>query len=158
MPRASAGLLPFVLTEDRPTVFLGRMGGPLWTRRPRAWTIIKGEHEGSEQSLAAAEREFFEETGVPAPAGPRIPLGEVRQSGGKQVTAWAVRIADVRDLEFVASGSFEMEWPPRSGRRQVFPELDGAAWHGVDAARELVVAAQVEFLDRLIGAVSPLSG
>lgn len=158
MPRTSAGVLPFVMTDDQPVVFLGHMGGPLWTRRPRGWTIVKGEYEGGEEALVAAEREFFEETGVPAPAGPRIPLGEVRQSGGKQVTAWAVRVLGAADLEFVSSGTFEMEWPPRSGRRQTFPELDRAQWHEVGAARELVVAAQVAFLDRLLVAVSPPSG
>lgn len=150
MARTSAGLLPFVRGEGGSThVFLGHMGGPLWTRRPRGWTIVKGEHGPDEEPLAAAEREWLEETGAPAPAGDRLPLGEIRQSGGKRVTAWAVEVGAPADVGFVASGVFEMEWPPRSGRRQSFPELDRAGWHELEGARELVVAAQTAFLDRL---------
>lgn len=151
MTRTSAGLLPFVRGEGGSAhVFLGHMGGPLWTRRPRGWTIVKGEHGPDEQPLAAAEREWLEETGAPAPAGVRVPLGEIRQSGGKRVTAWAIEVGAAADVVFVESGVFEMEWPPRSGRRQSFPELDRAGWHDLDSARELVVAAQTAFLDRLV--------
>lgn len=150
MARTSAGLLPFVRGEGGTSrVFLGHMGGPLWTRRPRGWTVIKGEVEPGEELLAAAEREFAEETGAPPPLGPRIPLGEIRQSGGKVVHAWAVPVTDPDSVRLVGCGSFEMEWPPRSGRRQSFPELDRAQWHDLDAARELVVAAQAAFFDRL---------
>lgn len=149
MPRTSAGLLPFVRTDEGVLVWLGHMGGPLWTRRPRGWTIVKGEVEPDEDLLAAAEREFTEETGSAAPAGPRLPLGQVRQSGGKVVHAWAIEVTKGADLPFVPSSSVEMEWPPRSGRRQSFPELDRAEWHDLDAARELMVAAQAAFLDRL---------
>lgn len=149
MPRTSAGVLPFVRTKGGTRVFLGHMGGPLWARRPRGWTVVKGEVEPDEDLLAAAEREFREEIGATAPKGPRIDLGDVRQSGGKVVHVWAVEVADETDVELVVSGTFEMEWPPRSGRRQSFPELDRAQWHDLDAARELVVAAQAAFLDRL---------
>ncbi|WP_068258541.1 NUDIX domain-containing protein [Janibacter limosus] len=149
MARTSAGLLPFVLESGDIRVFLGHMGGPLWSRRPRGWTVIKGEVEPGEELLAAAEREFAEETGVPPPLGPRVPLGEIRQSAGKVVHVWAVRVADPESVRLVCGGSFEMEWPPRSGRRQSFPELDRAQWHDLDAARELVVAAQAAFFDRL---------
>lgn len=135
-------------------VFLGHMGGPLWTRRPRGWTVIKGEVEPEEELLAAAEREFTEETGAAAPPGPRIPLGEIRQSGGKVVHAWAVRVSDPDSVRLVRTGSFEMEWPPRSGRRQSFPELDLAQWYDLDAARDLVVAAQTTFLDRVAEALA----
>lgn len=149
MPRTSAGLLPFVRGEGGIQVWLGHMGGPLWARRPRGWTIVKGEVEPDEDLLAAAEREFAEETGAPSPDGPRLPLGQVRQSGGKVVHAWAIEVAKGADVTLVESNSFEMEWPPRSGRRQAFPELDRGEWHDLDAARELVVAAQTAFLDRL---------
>lgn len=150
MARTSAGLLPFVRGEGGTSrVFLGHMGGPLWTRRPRGWTVIKGEVDPGEELLAAAEREFAEETGAPPPLGPRIPLGEIRQSGGKVVHAWAVRVSDTDSVRLVRSGTFEMEWPPRSGLRQSFPELDRAQWHDLKAARDLVVAAQAAFLDRL---------
>ena len=149
MPRTSAGLLPFVRGESGVRVWLGHMGGPLWARRPRGWTIVKGEVEPDEDLLAAAEREFAEETGAPAPTGPRLPLGQVRQSGGKVVHAWAIEVTKGADVTLVESNSFEMEWPPRSGRRQSFPELDRGEWHDIGAARELVVAAQTAFLDRL---------
>lgn len=154
MARTSAGLLPFVQDEGgTPHVFLGHMGGPLWSRRPRGWTVVKGEVDPDEDLLAAAEREFLEETGAPAPAGPRVPLGQVRQSGGKVVHVWAVEVDEPESVALVSPGTFEMEWPPRSGRRQVFPELDRAQWHDLDAARELVVAAQAAFLDRLLEAL-----
>ncbi len=148
MSRTSAGLLPFATAKGVPRVFLGRMGGPAWARRPRAWTVIKGEYQPGDDPLAAAEREFAEEVGVPAPAGPRLDLGEVRQSGGKRVRVWAV--ASEPTLAFVSSNLVEMQWPPRSGRLQVFPELDRAEWHDLDAAREIVVAAQAAFFDRLL--------
>ncbi|GAA8849646.1 NUDIX domain-containing protein [Helicobacter pylori] len=154
MPRTSAGLLPFVREEGATRVWLGHMGGPLWARRPRGWTIVKGEVEPDEDLLAAAEREFAEETGATAPDGPRLPLGQVRQSGGKVVHAWAIEVTKGADVTLVESNSFELEWPPRSGRRQSFPELDRGEWHDLDAARELVVAAQTAFLDRL-ESVSP---
>lgn len=148
MPRTSAGLLPFTTAKGVTRVFLGRMGGPAWTRRPRAWTVLKGEYHEGEDALAAAEREFAEEVGVAAPAGPRLDLGEVRQSGGKRVRVWAVSAEPA--LAFVSSNLVEMEWPPRSGRRVTFPEIDRAEWHDLDTAREIVVAAQAVFLDRLL--------
>ena len=155
MPRTSAGLLPFVCDERGCCVWLGHMGGPMWARRRRAWTIVKGEVEPGEDLLAAAEREFAEETGAPAPTGPRLPLGQVRQSGGKVVHAWAIEVATEPTkgdgLPFAPSETVEMEWPPRSGRRVTFPELDRVAWHDLDEARGLVVAAQEAFLDRLVG-------
>lgn len=148
MPRTSAGLLPFTTAKGVTRVFLGRMGGPAWARRARAWTVIKGEYGEDDEPLAAAEREFLEEIGVPAPGGPRLDLGEVRQSGGKRVRVWAVQ-ADP-SLAYVASNLVTMEWPPRSGRRVSFPEIECAEWCEVGRARQLVVAAQTAFLDRLV--------
>ncbi len=125
------------------------MGGPFWSRRPRAWSIVKGEYDPAvEDPVAAAEREFAEEIGVAAPAGERVDLGEVRQSGGKIVRVHAV--ATEADLAFVVSNTVEIEWPPRSGRRQRIPEVDRAEWLAVPEAREVLVAAQTEFLDRLL--------
>jgi predicted NUDIX family NTP pyrophosphohydrolase len=124
------------------------MGGPLWARRDaRAWSIPKGEPLPGEPLVDTARREFAEELGRPVPTGALVELGEVRQSGGKVVTAFAVRgDFDPADLN---SGTFELEWPPRSGRRQEFPELDRVAWFELDDARDRIVAAQAAFLDRL---------
>jgi predicted NUDIX family NTP pyrophosphohydrolase len=124
------------------------MGGPFWARKDeRAWSIPKGEHPDAEDALAAARREFAEETGTPPPDGPTLDLGEVRQSGGKRVTAWAVE-GDL-DLASVKSNTFLLEWPPRSGRRQEFPEIDRAGWFDLDTARRKIVKGQVALVDRL---------
>jgi predicted NUDIX family NTP pyrophosphohydrolase len=149
-PRRSAGLLVHRRDGDgRLQVLLGHMGGPFWVRKQeRAWSVPKGEHGPDEEPLAAAHREFLEETGLPVPDGEPVPLGMVRQSGGKEVTVWAVE-GDL-DAADAASNTFSMEWPRGSGRLQEFPELDRFAWVEVDAARELLVAGQVAFLDRLL--------
>jgi predicted NUDIX family NTP pyrophosphohydrolase len=147
-PRRSAGLLLFrEPSAGAVEVLLGHMGGPMWARRDRAWTVPKGEIDPDEDDLAAAEREFAEELGFAPPPGENVDLGEIRQKAGKVVVAWARR-ADP-DLSRFVSNTFEIEWPPRSGRRQAFPELDRVAWFPVDEARGLVVAAQVDLLDRL---------
>ncbi|WP_344005182.1 NUDIX domain-containing protein [Streptomyces thermocarboxydovorans] len=144
----SAGLLVFRRTGGGLEVLLGHMGGPFFARREAgAWTVIKGEYDPDEPAWEAARREFEEELGLPPPDGEAIPLGEVRQSGGKVVTAWAVE-GDV-DPAAIMPGTFEMEWPPRSGRMREFPELDRVAWFGLDRAREVIVKAQTAFLDRL---------
>ncbi|WP_432117540.1 NUDIX domain-containing protein [Streptomyces sp. bgisy032] len=146
--RRSAGLLLFRPGAEGREVLLGHMGGPFFARRDAgAWTVPKGEYEPGESPWAAARREFEEELGLPPPDGEAIDLGEVRQSGGKVVTAWALE-ADL-DPATIAPGTFRMEWPPRSGRFQEFPELDRVAWFGVDRAREVIVKAQTAFLDRL---------
>ncbi|MZF89021.1 NUDIX domain-containing protein [Streptomyces sp. SID5643] len=146
--KRSAGLLLFHATDDGLEVLLGHMGGPFFARRDAgAWTVIKGEYEPDEPAWEAARREFREELGLPPPDGEAIDLGEVRQTGGKVVTAWAVR-ADL-DPAAVVPGTFRMEWPPRSGRLQEFPELDRVAWFGLDRARAVIVKAQAAFLDRL---------
>ncbi|MFI9649522.1 NUDIX domain-containing protein [Streptomyces sp. NPDC052040] len=147
-PRRSAGLLLFRRTDAGLEVLLGHMGGPFFARRDAgAWTVPKGEYGPDEAPWEAARREFREELGLPPPEGDALALGEVRQSGGKVVTAWAVE----GDLDPAAAvpGTFTMEWPPRSGRLAEFPELDRVRWFGLEAAREVVVAAQAAFLDRL---------
>jgi predicted NUDIX family NTP pyrophosphohydrolase len=146
--KRSAGLLVYRRTTSGVEVLLGHMGGPFWARRDEgAWTVPKGEHEPDEQPEAAARREFEEELGHPPPDGELLPLGEVRQTGGKVVTVWAVE--GQVDPAAVVPGTFEMEWPRGTGRLQTFPELDRVAWWGVDEARARLVTAQRAFLDRL---------
>ncbi len=129
-------------------VLLGHMGGPFWQRRQEgAWTIPKGEVEPGEEPLAVARREFHEELGKPVPPGDLVDLGEVRQAGGKVVRAWAVE-GDL-DAEAIVSNTFELEWPPKSGRIQSFPEIDRAAWFDLESARAVIVAGQRPLLDRL---------
>ncbi|MFE2281706.1 NUDIX domain-containing protein [Streptomyces sp. NPDC059454] len=144
----SAGLLLFRHTGQGIEVLLGHMGGPFFARRETgAWTVPKGEYDPDEPAWEAARREFREELGLPPPDGEALPLGEVRQSGGKTVTAWAVE-ADL-DPATVVPGTFAMEWPPKSGRIREFPELDRVAWFPLERAREVIVSAQAAFLDRL---------
>ena len=146
--RRSAGLLLFRRTDDGLEVLLGHMGGPFFAKREAgAWTVPKGEYEPDEPVWDAARREFQEELGLPPPDGEAVALGEVRQTNGKIVTAWAIE-ADL-DPATVVPGTFRMEWPPKSGRLQEFPELDRVAWFGLDRARSAIVKAQTAFLDRL---------
>ncbi|MFF5957966.1 NUDIX domain-containing protein [Streptomyces luteogriseus] len=146
--KRSAGLLLFHPGDDGLDVLLGHMGGPFFARRDAgAWTVIKGEYEPDEPAWEAARREFQEEVGLPPPDGEAIDLGEVRQTNGKIVTAWAIR-ADL-DPATIRPGTFRMQWPPKSGRLQEFPELDRVAWFGLDRARAVIVKAQAAFLDRL---------
>ncbi|KOG38577.1 NUDIX domain-containing protein [Streptomyces resistomycificus] len=146
--RRSAGLLLFRHTGHGLEVLLGHMGGPFFARRDAgAWTVPKGEYEADEPAWDAARREFREELGLPAPDGTALPLGEVRQTNGKVVTAWAIE-ADL-DPATVVPGTFRMEWPPKSGRIEEFPELDRVRWFGLDDGRAVIVKAQAAFLDRL---------
>ncbi|MCD9878731.1 NUDIX domain-containing protein [Streptomyces guryensis] len=147
--RRSAGLLLFRHTEVGLEVLLGHMGGPFFAKRDAgAWTVPKGEYEPEEETAwDAARREFQEELGLAPPEGAPVALGEVRQTGGKTVTAWAVE-ADL-DPATIAPGTFRMEWPPRSGQTREFPELDRVEWFGLDRARDVIVKAQSAFLDRL---------
>ena len=151
--RRSAGLLLFRRREgDDLEVLLVHPGGPFWaTRDLGAWSIPKGECEDGEDPRATAWREFAEELGTPAPEGESLELGEVRQKAGKTVVAWG--IAGDLDPEQITSNTFTMEWPPRSGRSQVFPEVDRAGWFGMAEARERINPAQVALLDRLGEAV-----
>lgn len=146
--KRSAGLLLFRHTDRGLEVLLGHMGGPLFARRDAgAWSVPKGEYEPDEPAWDAARREFQEELGIAPPEGEAIELGEVRQANGKVVTAWAIE-ADL-DPAAMAPGTFRMEWPPKSGQVQEFPELDRVEWLSVERAREVVVTAQATFLDRL---------
>ncbi len=147
MPKTSAALLLF-RRRDRLEVLIAHMGGPFWARKDNgAWSIPKGEYI-DEEPLAAARREFAEEMGAPPPAGTVIPLGTVRQSGGKVITTFAVE-GDF-DLAGFHSNTFVLEWPRGSGRTQEFPEVDRAEWLPVDVAREKLVKGQVPVLDALV--------
>ena len=150
--RSVALLVHRVVDGNRLQVLIGHMGGPLWRHRPRGWTVPKGEYVGDEEPLAAACREFEEETGFVAPPGEYVALGEVRQSGGKVVSAWTVR-AEL-DVTAAKSNTFVMEWPRGSGQLQEFPELDELRWVDVAAAVPMLVQAQTVFLDRLIAVTS----
>lgn len=130
-------------------VLLVHPGGPHWSRRDDGWwTIPKGEVDAGEDGLAAAEREFAEELGIRPPGGPRISLGEVVQAGGKHVQAWAV--AGDLDVSTIEGGTFELEWPPRSGKLRAFPEVDRATWYDLDTARTKLLSGQLPLLDRLV--------
>lgn len=143
----SAGLLMFRRRGGALEVLLAHPGGPFWSRRDAAaWTLPKGEIGPGEEPLAAARREFAEETGF-ASAPPFVPLGELRQKSGKRITAWAFE-GDA-DPATLASNTFEMEWPPRSGRTRSFPEIDRVAWFDPGAARAKLIAGQVPFIDAL---------
>lgn len=134
-------------------VLLAHPGGPLFARKDDgAWTIPKGLVEEGEDMLAAAQREFEEETGFRADAEAFVPLGEIRQKSGKRVHAWAF-VGDAEPSE-LDSNPFEMEWPPRSGQRRSFPEIDRVEWFSLERARAKLLSAQVELLDRLLAALS----
>ena len=155
MPQShSAGLLLFRRAGTGLEVLLGHLGGPYFARRDDgAWSIPKGEFEPGEAPLDAARREFEEELGSPPPAGAALlELGTVRQRNAKLVTAWALE-ADF-DADHVVSNTFEIEWPPRSGRRQAFPEIDRAAWFDLEAARTKMIVGQAGLLDRLLTALA----
>ncbi len=150
----SAGLLLYRRTSTL-DVFLGHFGGPYWQNQDEdAWTIPKGLIEGDEDPFDAARREFEEETGFPPPSDRKayVDLGTVRQSSSKTVAAWAVE--QEVDPDALESNSFEMEWPPNSGTTQRFPELDRAAYFGLDEAAIKIVEGQRPFLDRLRKSVS----
>jgi predicted NUDIX family NTP pyrophosphohydrolase len=157
VPKRSAGLLLYRLAPASKTgvrrargieVLLVHPGGPYWARRDDGWwSIPKGEIAEGEDDLAAAEREFAEELGVPVPAGPRWALGDVVQAAGKHVRAWAVE-GDV-DVSSLEGDTFELEWPPRSGTLRTFPEVDRAGWFTLDEARVKLLQGQLPLLDRL---------
>jgi len=148
----SAGILMYRSRGGGLEVLLVHPGGPFWRRRDRgAWSIPKGEHGPEEEPAAAARREFAEELGLPA-EGRLLPLGEIRQKAGKVVAAFA--LAGDCDTAAICSNTFEVEWPPRSGRVQAFPEVDRAEWLDLPTARDKILPAQRHFLDRLEEAVA----
>lgn len=153
MPRLSAGLLAYRLTDAGPEVLLVHPGGPYWRNRDLgAWSIPKGEYDDDEDPLAAALRECREELGAAPEPGEWMPLAPVKQKGGKVVRAWAV--AWDWDPATLASDTFTMEWPPRSGRTESFPEVDRAAWFPLDEAARRILEGQrplVEELARRLG-------
>ncbi len=153
MPAVSAGILLHRRRTGRLEVLLVHPGGPFWARRDEgAWSIPKGECDADEEPLAAARREFAEELGTDPPDGPAADLGEIRQKRGKRVRAWSLE-GDL-DADAIVSNTFELEWPPRSGRTIDVPEVDRAAWFSLEEAREKINPAQAELLDRLSEVVS----
>lgn len=156
MPKESAGILWYRRRGEGLEVLLVHPGGPYWAKKDDgAWSIPKGELDAGEEPLAAAQREFEEETGLRISevrsSGDFLALGSIRQPGGKVVHAWAA--AGDCDPETIRSNTFSIEWPPRSGMRQDFPEVDRAAWLGLDDARRKILRGQAELLDRLLEAL-----
>jgi predicted NUDIX family NTP pyrophosphohydrolase len=147
MPKRSAGILPFRRSKNELEVLLVHPGGPFWRNRDAgAWSVAKGEYGETEAAAVAARREFQEETGWEITQDMHE-LGEIRQAGGKYLTAFAMEAAfDPRDF---VSNRFELEWPPRSGRLQSFPEVDRVAWFGLAVARRKILPSQEPLLDRL---------
>jgi predicted NUDIX family NTP pyrophosphohydrolase len=149
--RISAGLLLYRFGSRGLEVLLVHPGGPFWQRKDLgAWSVPKGEASEAEDLLAAAQREFEEETGC-AVDGPALALGRVRQTGGKVVHVWAVR-GDL-DPSRLRSNRFELEWPPRSGQMRSFPEVDAASWFDLAEARRRILPTQAAFLDALVAAL-----
>jgi predicted NUDIX family NTP pyrophosphohydrolase len=149
MAKRSAGLLMYRGSGPRLELLLVHPGGPFWVKKDQgAWSIPKGEYEQGEDSLSVAKREFEEELGNPLPPGKFLELGEIVQPSRKVITAFAVE-GDF-DLARLASNHFEMEWPPKSGRRQSFPEVDRGAWFTLAEARERIQPGQAPFIDRLL--------
>ena len=147
MAKISAGILMYRKRNGELQVFLVHPGGPLWAKKDQgAWSIPKGEIGPGEDPLSAAQREFEEETGVKI-SGRFIPLSSVKLKSGKVVQAWAVE-GDC-DPEVITSNTFLMEWPPKSGRQQEFPEIDRAAWFGTGEAKEKINKGQIPFLEEL---------
>lgn len=146
--KRSAGVLMYRVEEGELLVLLVHPGGPLFTRRDLGWwSIPKGEYLDDEDPITAAVRELREETGAEVDVTQLVELGSVRQKSGKVVTGWAVE-ADF-DVTVLVSNMFELEWPPHSGVRREFPEVDRAEWFGARAAREKINSAQAAFIDRL---------
>ena len=147
MAKQSAGLLLYRLVERQLQIFLVHPGGPFFRNKDEgSWSIPKGEFLESEEALKAARREFEEETGQHID-GKFIELDPITQKGGKTVFAWAVE-EDI-DSEAIVSNTFEIEWPPRSGKKQSFPEIDKAAWFDVETAKAKINSAQAELIDSL---------
>ena len=153
----SAGILAYRKGARGLEVLLVHPGGPFWRNKDSgAWSIPKGEIDAADAPEQVARREFAEELGPSASIGPLQPLGEIRQRGGKRVIAFT---SEGRfDPAALASNTFDIEWPPRSGRRQYFPEVDRAEWFDVEFARTKLLSGQVELLDRLLTIVGESAG
>ena len=148
MSKQSAGILLYRIHNQQPEVFLVHPGGPFWARKDlHAWSIPKGEFSDDEDSLDAARREFEEETGRPV-SGDFIELSPVKQKGGKMVNCYACE-GDI-DPKQVKSNAFEMEWPPRSGKKQIFPEIDCGEWFDPSNAKLKILESQAVFIDELL--------
>ena len=146
--KRSAGILLHRVRDGARQVLLVHPGGPFWAKKDvGAWSIPKGEYEDGEDARACAVREFAEEIGTAVPDGELVDLGEVRQRGGKVVSAWAL-VGDT-DPAAIRSNTFTLEWPPRSGTMREFPEVDRAGWFSLDEARERILPAQAPLLERL---------
>jgi predicted NUDIX family NTP pyrophosphohydrolase len=151
MPKRSAGILLYRRRGAAIELLLVHPGGPFWAKKDAgAWSIPKGEYSAPEDALTVARRELEEETGLAA-RGDFLPLGELVQPGRKVVGAWALE-GDF-DPAALRSNSFELEWPPRSGSRQMFPEVDRAQWFSVADARQKILPGQCEFISRLLKAL-----
>ncbi len=147
MPVRSAGIIAYRTISGRLEVLLVHPGGPLWRRKDYgAWSIPKGEYLENEDAKVTARREFAEELGIELKT-PLYDLGEIRQRGGKRVSGFAAEFDF--DPRVLSSNTFDMEWPPRSGRLQTFPEIDRAEWFSLEDARERINQGQRPFLDRL---------
>jgi predicted NUDIX family NTP pyrophosphohydrolase len=150
MPKKSAGLLVYRFnSHNKVEVLLVHPGGPFFTKKDLGvWSIPKGEYEEDEEPLLVAQREFTEETGNKISAGKFTKLQPITIKSGKQITAWAVE-ADFEKC-FICSNEFEMEWPPKSGKKQKFPEVDKADWFTIEFAKEKINSGQIPLLDELV--------
>ena len=149
MAKQSAGILMYRRKGNAMEFLLVHPGGPFWANKDQgAWSIPKGEYEAGEEPLAAAKREFGEELGSAPPARPYLDLGSIKQQSRKVITTYAVE-GDF-DPATLASNRFELEWPPKSGRKQTFPEVDRAEWFALQNARAKIQPGQVCFIDRLV--------
>jgi len=156
MPEESDGILMYRQQNGILQVFLVHPGGPFWRKKDLgAWSIPKGEPGPEEDPLSAARREFQEETGFRV-SGNFIPLSPVRQPGGKVVQAWALE-SDC-DPEAIRSNTFKMEWPPRSGKQQEYPEVDRAEWFGIEEAKSKINQGQIALLEELERVVQKIRG
>jgi len=146
--KQSAGILLYRTKNSQFEVLIAHPGGPFFAKKDSGfWSIPKGLYDDNEEPFEAAKREFKEEIGSSAPDGEYIDLGEIKRKDGKAIKAWAVE-GDI-DESSVKSNTFEMEWPPRSGQKQEFPEIDRAVWFSLETATQKLQIAQVEFLKKL---------
>jgi predicted NUDIX family NTP pyrophosphohydrolase len=148
MKKHSAGIIVYRLSGEQPEVLLGHMGGPFHAKKDNGhWSIPKGLVEKGEEPLETAKREFNEELGLQSPEGEFVELGSIEQHNNKTVTAWAIEANP--DISEIKSNTFKMEWPPRSGKEQEFPEIDRAAWFSLPVAAQKCISGQAELFVRL---------